>query len=179
VRCNFRYFAPRAASHVYAELKRLNSAGLARASISAVGRRPRTTYSITASGRRKLDAWLRTPIAPPVLEHEAVLRVLLAPLGDRAALLQVLEQAISDTDELLSQVRPRIGHEYLQGRAPFQDHAHVRQFVFEFITEFHLLLRRWAVETHDVVSEWDDTTSAGKEGEAMKRIGREMRRRTD
>jgi PadR family transcriptional regulator AphA len=174
---NFRYFAPRAESHVYAELKRLQRQGLAGASKSYTGKRPRTTYSITGAGQRALQAWLRTPIGPQILEHEAVLRMLLAPLADREALLTVLEQAISNTDELLSKVRPRIGREYIEGRAPFQHHAHVRSFVFEFITEFHLFLRDWAVQAHNVVSEWDSLAPEGKGPQALDRIKREMNKR--
>src|SRR5258708_2010416 len=150
---NFRYFAPRAESHVYAELKRLRRVGLARASKVFVGKRPRTTYSITPAGKRTLNAWLRSPIDPPTLEHEAVLRMLLAPIADRQALIETLEQAISNTDELLLEVRPKIGREYLEGRAPFQDHAYVRAFVFEFITEFHLFLRRWPLDPPPAVSQ--------------------------
>src|SRR5258708_32259475 len=169
---NFRYFAPRAESHVYAELKKLNRLGLASATKAFVGKRPRTTYSITPAGKRMLKVWLRSPIEPPILEHEAVLRMLLAPIADRQALLDTLQQAISNTDELLMEVRPRIGREYLEGRAPFQDHAHVRAFVFEFITEFHLFLRRWAVDAHDIVSGWEDVRPEGKTEEAIERIQR-------
>jgi PadR family transcriptional regulator, regulatory protein AphA len=174
---NFRYFAPRAESHVYAELKRLRRLGLARTSLSYTGKRRRTTYFITPAGRHALQSWLRTPISPQILEHEAVLRMLLAPLADRETLLQVLEQAISNTDELLSEVRPRIGREYMEGRAPFQNHAHVRAFVFQFITEFHIFLRDWAIDAHAAVSEWDSIAPEGKRKQAIDRIKRETNKR--
>src|SRR5258708_38722747 len=46
-----------------------------------VGRRPRTTYSITPAGREALSRWLGTDGAPPALEFEGMLRVLFADQG--------------------------------------------------------------------------------------------------
>src|SRR5207245_9545778 len=96
-----RYSWPRGRSHFYAGLRRLQQAGLAREQKAYVGRRPRTTYSITPAGRRALRRWLRSPISPPILESEIVLRMLLAPLGDRDMLLDALAQAVSHTHEHL------------------------------------------------------------------------------
>src|SRR5215207_6525844 len=61
---SLRWFWSRAESRIYAEAARLVTAGLVQASHTAVGARRRTTYSITADGRRALADWLGSP-APP------------------------------------------------------------------------------------------------------------------
>src|SRR5258708_13545323 len=60
------YVWPRAERKLYDEPKRLVEAGYARAVKDMVGRRPRTTYSITPAGREALSHWLYTHVpAPP------------------------------------------------------------------------------------------------------------------
>src|SRR6478672_11259348 len=95
---NLRFFWPRAERGTYAEAKRLAVLGLAKAEQQAVGRRPRTLYSITPAGRRALREWLATPPAPLALEFEALLRVFLAPLGSKEQLLAALEKTMADAD---------------------------------------------------------------------------------
>ncbi len=75
------YVWPRAERKLYDEPKRLAEAGYARAAKDMVGRRPRTTYSITPAGREALSRWLGTDVAPPALEFEGMLRVLFADQG--------------------------------------------------------------------------------------------------
>src|SRR5260370_1578674 len=69
------YVWPRAERKLYDEPKRLVEAGYARAAKDMVGRRPRTTYSITPAGRKALKRWLDTAVAPPALEVDGMLRV--------------------------------------------------------------------------------------------------------
>src|SRR5258706_15243686 len=83
-RRNLRFFWPRADSRLYDEPKNLVAHGLARAQKTFVGKRPRTIYSITDKGRRALAAWLGEPSAPPVLEHEALVKVFFADAGSPA-----------------------------------------------------------------------------------------------
>ena len=59
---------PRAASRIYEEPKRLVKQGLAKDVLDHVGKRPRTTYSITAKGRRALSAWLAETGGGPSIE---------------------------------------------------------------------------------------------------------------
>lgn len=72
---SLKHFWPRAQSRIYEEPKRLAALGLVKATADAVGRRPRTVYSITAKGRRALAAWLTEPGEGPVVEFEALLKV--------------------------------------------------------------------------------------------------------
>jgi DNA-binding PadR family transcriptional regulator len=162
VRRNLHFFWPRAESHIYTEARRLAELGLARAASDSVGRRPRVTYSITDAGRAALEDWLARPPRPIALEFEALLRVLLAPVGAKEQLLVALDQAERDVRELVDEVRPRIAREYLEGRAPFQRHVHVRAFVFDFLTDYGLLVRRWAERTRAEVAAWDGVGADGK-----------------
>src|SRR6476620_7544101 len=81
------YFWPRAESRLYDEPKNLVAHGLASAEKTFVGRRPRTTYTITPAGQQALSAWLATPSAGPLLESEAIVRVFCAVHGTKAQLL--------------------------------------------------------------------------------------------
>lgn len=75
------YIWPRAERKLYDEPKRLVAAGYAEAVQDLVGRRRRTTYSITPAGREALARWLGTEPAPPAMEFEGMLRVLFADQG--------------------------------------------------------------------------------------------------
>src|SRR4051794_20517962 len=89
------YVWPRAESRLYEEPKQLVAQGLAHCEKSFVGRRPRTTYSITEAGRQALVAWLNTPSGPPILECESIVRVLYADHGtldDLEAAIAVVKQ---------------------------------------------------------------------------------------
>src|SRR3954468_9180631 len=75
------YFWPRAESRLYAEPQHLVALGFAAAVKSFVGKRARTTYSITPAGRVALRDWLATTSSPPLLECESLVRVIYADQG--------------------------------------------------------------------------------------------------
>src|SRR3982751_5081656 len=66
----FRYVWPRAESSIYREVKRLAAMGLVAAKREYVGKRPRTVYSITETGRQVLREWLDTPVSPFAMDFE-------------------------------------------------------------------------------------------------------------
>jgi PadR family transcriptional regulator AphA len=76
-------FWPRARSRLYQEPKKLVAHGLAVATKDAVGRRPRTVYTITEQGREALAEWLKAPGAEPSLEYEQLLKIFFADQGSR------------------------------------------------------------------------------------------------
>src|SRR5215472_9353808 len=78
LRRNMRFFWPRAESQIYEEVKTLDGRRWARSRQSFVGKRARTSYTITAAGRKELTAWLASPPRPTALECEPLLRVFLA-----------------------------------------------------------------------------------------------------
>jgi DNA-binding PadR family transcriptional regulator len=169
MRRNVRYFWPRAESRIYDEVKRLARLGLARAAQSD-GRRQRTTYSITARGRGALERWLSlVPEKSYSFESEAVLRVFLANLGSRDALIAALDHAGRDAREVAA-VAEGIAGEYLDGRAPFQDLVMHRAIVHDLLSHLALTVAAWAERSRRAVEGW---TESDRENErrALDRIG--------
>jgi DNA-binding PadR family transcriptional regulator len=150
---NMRFFWPRAASRVYDEARRLEARGWARAEREFVGKRRRTTYSITARGRRELESWLATPPRATILECEPLLRIMLGDLGKPSSLAQALAQARADAKAIL-EVGRVVAAEYRRGDAPFQDDVHVRAFVFDFLSHHALMLLGWADRTERAIRGW-------------------------
>lgn len=152
----FQYFWPRARSGLYRELKRLDELGVASAETIRVGRRgQRTMYTITPSGRRALRAWLDRPLTPISVEFEGLVRVFAATAGSRAQLLQTLERIEQEADALAT-FNDGIRQEYMEGRAPFQQQAHVRTLVVDFMADYFDLIREWARRSHRDVERWPD-----------------------
>jgi DNA-binding PadR family transcriptional regulator len=166
MRRNLRYFWPRAETLIYAEVKRLAAAGLATATTSYTGRRRRTTYAITPAGRAALAAWLETAPQRLLLEFEGLLRVLLAPFGTSEHLIASLHNVRDDADELL-RMAEAIRGEYLAGRAPFQEHAAVRAFVYDFLVHHARMVRAWAERAIIVVEAWPELTAEERTRRAL------------
>jgi DNA-binding PadR family transcriptional regulator len=152
----FQYFWPRARSGLYQELKKLAQLGVANAETIPVGRRGhRTMYSITAAGRQALRAWLDEPLTPISVEFEGLVRIFAAPAGTRDQLLHTLGRIADDADELAA-FNDGIRHEYIGGRAPFQDQAHVRTLAVDLMTDYFDLIRDWAQRSRAAVERWPD-----------------------
>jgi DNA-binding PadR family transcriptional regulator len=162
MRRNVHFFWPRAASHVYTEVKVLEAAGLLAQHKAFVGKRPRTEYRITAAGRRALAAYLRTPLSrEPTLELEGLLRTFLASAGTPADLCTALTQCAAQADGLLDLLE-RHGREYAEGTSPFQDQVHTRALVYDFFVPYAALLRTWALRSRKAATRWNDTAADGK-----------------
>jgi PadR family transcriptional regulator, regulatory protein AphA len=155
LRRNMRFFWPRAESQIYEEAKRLVDKGFARGERSFTGKRPRTIYRISPSGRRALRHWLATPPRPTALECESLLRVFLADFCTREELDIALAQVRADARAIFT-VGETVGAEYLAGTAPFQDQVHVRALVFDFLSHHARMLSDWAERTERVFEQWDD-----------------------
>jgi PadR family transcriptional regulator AphA len=168
---NMRFFWPRAESRIYDEARALDRRGLARATRTMHGRRPRTTYAITASGRRQLRRWLSTPPRATTLECEPVLRVLLADLGTTEELLTAIDQVRRDGESVLA-VGRLVGAEYLAGTAPFQDDVHARALVFDFLSHHALALIAWADRAEATVKTWSTAGDAEREADAIETVRR-------
>ncbi len=154
MRRNITYFFPRAESRIYAEPKRLVALGLAEAATERTGKRARTVYSITDEGRAALTRWLAAPASRrPTLEFEGLLRVMLAPLGSDEDLAATLVQVRQDIRGLV-ETAAGIRHEYLEGRAPFQDAVAYRSMVYDFLTSFACLVDDWADRSQARMAEW-------------------------
>jgi PadR family transcriptional regulator AphA len=173
---NVHFYFPRVESQVYAEPKRLMEAGLAAATTEMTGRRARTIYSITPEGREALARWLAQPVNKgPMLEFEAVLRVMLAPFGRDEDLVATLRQARDEINGLLT-FADRISDEYRDGRAPFQRFVQYRSIMHDFLLHYGQLIEDWAERSLERVAHWPEKTQAERDAEAV-RIFDENRRR--
>jgi len=140
--------------------------GLAGDRRSVTGRRARTTYTITARGKRELQRWLATPPRATALECEPLLRVFFGDLGTHEQLLVAVEQLRDDAHAILDVGRV-VGAEYLEGTAPFQDQIHVRALVFDFLSNHALMLLAWADRAESTIAAWPKL-SAGRRDEGAK-----------
>jgi DNA-binding PadR family transcriptional regulator len=148
---------PRAASVVYEEPKRLVALGFATAKATSTGRRPSTTYGITAKGRRTLRRWLDQPGGGPVSEFEGLLKVAFADHGSidglRANLRSIRELAeaeVADTDRRL--------REYAETGGPFPDRLPVIALAAEFFRLQSEALLHWIAWAEQATVEWTGVT---------------------
>jgi DNA-binding PadR family transcriptional regulator len=101
---HFFYAAP-AMSQVYAELERLEAAGLTGSREVLQGARRVRIHRITARGRRALGAWLRRPVDPPQLKHHLLLRVFLGHLLEPEELRRAVEEHVRWCEAELASLR--------------------------------------------------------------------------
>ncbi|WCO67168.1 PadR family transcriptional regulator [Iamia majanohamensis] len=153
------YVWPRAERRIYDEPKRLVAAGYATAEEGAVGRRRRTTYSITPRGREALRAWLGTTPAPASLEIEGALRVLFADQGDLEQLRGALEAVRDQAREARHDLAEMADDQVADDGGAFPERLHVNALAFRLIVEHHDLLGRWAEWALAETEGWDDATS--------------------
>jgi PadR family transcriptional regulator, regulatory protein AphA len=148
---------PRAASVVYEEPKRLVALGLAKATATATGKRPSTTYGITAKGRRALRGWLEQPGAGPVAEFEGLLKVAFADHGSieglRAQLHAIREFAEADVADA-----ERRFTEYAETGGPFPDRLPVIALAAEQFRLRSEALLRWVEWAENATSDWTGVT---------------------
>jgi DNA-binding PadR family transcriptional regulator len=168
MRRNVHFFFPRVESQIYAEPKRLVELGLATAETEMTGKRARTIYAITSAGRKELKRWLGTPLSKgPLLEFEALLRVLLSPFGRDEDLASTLRRAREDIRATLLPVAPMISDEYAAGRAPFQRYVQYRSIMHDFLIHFGQLIDDWAERSLDRIEQWPAQTEDERRAEAV------------
>ncbi len=157
---SLRRLWPRATSKLYEEPRKLVSHGYARAKDDPVGRRRRTRYTITVKGRQALAAWLSEPGEGPVLECEQLVKIHFADSGTKADVIANLEATrawvLEQNEENLATARA-----YLEGRGAFPERAALNQLPGRFLTEFYVMVARWAEWAGQLVEAWpDDVTEA-------------------
>jgi DNA-binding PadR family transcriptional regulator len=157
---SLRRIWPRAASKLYEEPKKLVAHGYARASDDAVGRRPRTRYTITAKGRSALAAWLSQPGDGPALECEQLVKIHFADSGTKADVLANLDAmrgwVLAQNEENLATARA-----YLEARGAFPERAALNQLPGRFLTEHYAMVARWVQWATAIAESWpDDVTEA-------------------
>ncbi len=143
MRRSLHFFWPRAESNLYAEPKRLVTAGLVEAREEWNGDRRRTVYSITDRGREALREWLATPPAAARVESEAHLRLLYANYGSKDDLLATI-QSIEDDAQTTIDHYCRLAIEYARGEGLFPDRIHVNALVASLSIQQARAAVRWA-----------------------------------
>jgi len=163
-------FWPRARSKLYEEPKKLEALGLARSSKGTVGRRQRTTYSITLAGRRALAEWLARPGEGPVLECELLLKIFFADSTSTAELRKRIVE-LRDCGQEFTEVNIQVGRAYMKGEGPFPQRSAINQLVGTFIDDFLEMVDRWGEWATDVTAKWpEDPTQAEPDWPAMEAV---------
>ena len=166
---SLHYYWPRSEAHLYAELKRLVERGHAHAEVVEGRRRPRTRYTITPAGRAALKDWLSTDPAPPAVEIEGLLRVLLADQGTIKDLHAALKTTARQTRQLRDEGATLVGDTLTTG-GPFPQRLHLIERTLAFYGEFLFLLIRWCDETLAEVESWAGTCDVGLTPQARERL---------
>ncbi|MGE3285640.1 MAG: helix-turn-helix transcriptional regulator [Pseudonocardia sp.] len=146
---------PRAQSKLYEEPKKLVGHGFALAEEDPVGRRRRTRYTITPAGRQALATWLGEPGSGPVLEFEQLLKITFADSGTRDDVLAHLA-ATRAWVRRENQANLATARAYLTGEGAFPQRAAVNQLGGMFLTEFYVMVDRWAQWATAVVQTWPE-----------------------
>jgi PadR family transcriptional regulator AphA len=177
MRRNVHFFFPRAESQVYAEPKRLVELGLASADTEMTGKRPRTVYSITDAGREELSRWLATPLSKgPLLEFEALLRVMFAPFGREEDLASTLQQVREDIFGMLD-LADQIRWDYVDGKMPFQRYVVNRSMMHDFLSSFADFIDEWAERSASRMAKWPKQSDEERRDAAVDVIRKVPRRR--
>jgi PadR family transcriptional regulator AphA len=100
-----RFFWAASYGQIYPELKKLEQAGLIAGDDSSTGARQRTTFKLTAAGRRAAREWIRTP--PEVLEtrDEGLLKLFFAGSIDPKRAAEIARERASASRAKAAQLR--------------------------------------------------------------------------
>lgn len=148
---------PRAASVVYEEPKRLVALGLATATATSTGKRPSTTYGITAKGRRALRRWLEQPGTGPVTEFEGLLKLAFADHGSIDGLRTNLRAIREFAEADIADAERRLG-EYAETGGPYPDRLPVIALAAEHFRLRSEALLRWVDWAERVTHDWTGVT---------------------
>ncbi len=98
------FWAAPAMSQIYRELERLQTRGLVdERDDSGEHDRARKTFGLTPSGLAELQRWVNgAPFEPPTIRHAAAFRLFVGHVGDRARLIELVEEHQAWASEMLT-----------------------------------------------------------------------------
>src|SRR5262249_37558272 len=143
----------------------------ASATAGHTGKRPKTSYRITAAGRRALQAWVVQPAAGPSLSFEALVKVKFADFGSKDALLRQL-RAVQDEAERMLAYGAQLGELSVDADAEPVADEHTNVFVWRFLWDYFQALRGWARWAQEEVSQWPDLAASDANRRRAQRIFR-------
>lgn len=168
-RRSLHYVWPSSEANLYREQKRLVRTGWATSERETVGRRTRTRYHITESGRAALAAWLETDPQPPRLEIEGVLRLFFADHGDLDALRRTMASTAADAREARLTLLDNLG-DYATGPGPFPDRAYQIALVSELLVDLLERVEHFADSTTEQINGARTLHSRARQAEGHARI---------
>lgn len=160
MRRSLDYCWPKTESVLYDEPRRLERLGLATSEVEQQQGRARTRWSITEAGRAALTEWLATPPQPPRLEIETMLRLLFADHGEPEDLRRAVEVLRGWAAERVERGDSMV-REYLAGRSPYPERAHLASLFGAFYGELFELVDRWADIVEAELDDWPSTSGVG------------------
>lgn len=146
---------PRAQSKLFEEPKKLVSHGYASAREDFVGRRPRTVYTITRSGRRALATWLADPGDGPVLEFEGLVKLVFADHGTRDDALATIARARQWAVEM-NAGSVEAGERFVESDGLYEQRRATTLLFGAFLTDFYALVASWAEWAEAEVAGWPE-----------------------
>ena len=154
---SMHFIWPRAESGIYREPQKLVRLGYAVAAESSAGpQRTKTVYSATRSGRRALQAWLKTPSAPPQFESEALVKFFFADQGTKDDAGRVLGE-IARHAGICTDTFRAITASYEDGAGPFPERLHIGSVIGRLYYLYAEMLSGWAHWAGQAVGEWPST----------------------
>ena len=146
---------PRAASKLFEEPKKLVAHGYATASEDSVGRRRRTVFAITRSGRRALAAWLAEPGDGPALEFEGLVKLIFADHGTRADALATIARAREWAVDM-NAGNIEAAEKFVESQGRYVERRASTLLLGAFLTDFYALVASWADWAEDEVTGWPE-----------------------
>ena len=138
----------------------------AKAKKDMVGKRPRTTYSITPKGRRALAEWLAIEGKAPELEFEALMKVFFGEHGDRESMRSHLAAARRFAEERQEEAVELV-QGYLRDGGPFPDRLPIMVLTGRFLNDFARLVGGWAEWAEKEIATWPDDVADAEPNRAV------------
>lgn len=148
---------PRAESHIYDEIKHLAAHGLATAKDELIGKRHRSTYSITRQGRQALSVWLAEPGKSRIVEWEQLAKINYADYSTKEQMINHLEAVRFDALE-----RVRYMHTLLCETEPpagrlIPHRSHIGILTGELTLRELEMILAWVDWVESEIGKWPDT----------------------
>ncbi len=156
---------PKAESRIYAEPKRLVTAGLAEVSEQYNGKRKSSIYSITSAGRETLTQWLQGPTGHLEYKYEILVKLLSADHGTREDVSALLDEA--KTQALLEAQLLRDGLEtVLEQGFKMPEMAEFNTWIMRYVINDVEARLKWVAQMQQRLPELSEIAPGGDEAKA-------------